>query len=75
MMSLILNEITIFKINETNTILVFEKSISTMVVSVGDMEVVLLDGGRAGSRHNNVVGGADRGVAHRKTGSHQVRVW
>jgi hypothetical protein len=29
MISLILNEITIFKINETNTISVFEKSIST----------------------------------------------
>jgi hypothetical protein len=29
MISLILNEITTFKINETNTISVFEKSIST----------------------------------------------
>jgi hypothetical protein len=54
MISLIL-ELTTFKINETNTILVFEKSISTtkdgaaashLVVSVGDMEVVLVDGGK-----------------------------
>jgi hypothetical protein len=55
MISLIPNEITTFKINETNTILAFEKSISTMkdgvaashlVVLVGDMDVVLVDGGR-----------------------------
>jgi hypothetical protein len=55
MISLIPNEITTFKINETNTISVFDKSISTtkmgpapshLVVSVGDMEVVLVDGGR-----------------------------
>ena len=52
-----------------------EAAASHLVVSVGDMEVVLLDGGRAGSRHNNIVGGADGGVAHRKTGSRRVRVW
>ena len=55
MISLIPNEITTFKINETNTISEFDNSISTtkdgaatshLVVSVGDMEVVLVDGGR-----------------------------
>jgi hypothetical protein len=42
---------------------------SHMVVSVGDMEVVLVDGGRSLDHGTTTwLGGADGGVARRRTG-------
>jgi hypothetical protein len=80
MISLIPNEITTFKINKTNTISVFEKSIGTTkdggrcfspgVGGVGRGHRGGIGGWWQGLDHDTttLLGGADGGVARRRTG-------